>query len=217
LNKKRILIAITDDHLVVRAGVRGILSESESIELIQEYSSAAEMMRDLANVRWEVLILDIDLKDGTGIELTEQILSYRPDLKIIILSVYPAALYGVRALKAGALGYISKDFVASELTEAIIRVSQGSKYIGQDLANVLANQAIQLEPGQELHDSLSNREYQVLCLMAAGKSNISIAEHIKVSPKTISTYRMRIMKKMQMDTTADLLNYALAHKLKAIP
>jgi len=208
-----IQVAIADDHPVVRLGVRTILESNPQIEVCTEYANAAKVMSEYMSAEWEVLVLDIDLKDGNGVEMTKQMLAVRPELKILILSIYPESKYALRAMKAGAKGYLNKDFVLTALEDAILKIGQGKLYVSDELSQQLATQALQGGTSEERHESLSDRELQILCLYGAGKSNQEMAEELFLSVKTVSTYRSRILEKMKMSTTAELISYAISNGL----
>ena len=208
-----ILVAIADDHPVVRLGIRTLLEKNARITINAEYSAAAPLMKDFANADWEVLILDVDLKDHNGVELTKQMLAIRPELKILILSIYPEKKYALRAMKAGAKGYVNKNSVLDNLEEAVIQVAGGQLYVSRLLSQLLAEQALFKNNIEDSHAMLSDRELQVLCLYGDGKSNQEIAEQLYISIKTVSTYRRRILDKMNLKSTADLISYAITHEL----
>ena len=208
-----ILLAIADDHPVVRLGIRTLLENNARIKIAAEYSAAAPLMRDFADADWEVLILDVDLKDHNGVELTKQMLLVRPELKILILSIYPEKKYALRAMKAGAKGYVNKNSVLDNLEEAVIQVAGGQLYVSKLLSQLLAEQALFKNNIEDSHAMLSDRELQVLCLYGDGKSNQEIAEQLYISIKTVSTYRRRILDKMNLKSTADLISYAITHDL----
>jgi len=210
---KNYQIAIADDHPIVRLGVRTILSENPQFKVSVEYEDAKSLLGDYAQANWDVLVLDIDLRDGNGVDLTKQMLAQRPELKILILSIYPEEKYALRAMRAGAKGYVNKDALLDILNKAVMDVAMGKLFVSEPLAQTLAQHALN-GGGDELpHDKLSDRELQVLCLYGDGKGNNEIAAHLHVSVKTISTYRSRIMDKMQLHSTAELISYAIRHEL----
>jgi len=210
-----ILVAIADDHPVVRLGAQTLLEKHSRIRIHKEYSDAATLIKEFSTAQWEVLILDIDLKDGNGVELTKQMLQQRPELKILILSIYPESKYALRAMKAGAKGYVNKDSLLDKLEDAVIQVASGKLYVSAELSQILAMKAVQKTNVEESHQILSDREMQVLCLYGAGKSNQEIAEQLYISKKTVSTYRGRILGKMKLKTTSELISYAIQHQLLA--
>lgn len=210
---KTIQVAVADDHPVVRKGVGAILGQSPHLEVCAEYVSAKELMDGLAGRCWDVLVLDINLKDGNGVELTQQITALHPDACILILSIYPEEQYAMRALKAGAMGYLNKDSIPDKLIDAVRRIGSGRRFISDELAELLAHQALTGGGSQAPHHRLTDRELQVLCLLAGGKGNQEIASHMHISPKTVSTYRARLLDKLQLSNTAELIGYALTHNL----
>ena len=209
---KILKVAIADDHPVVRKGVSSILSSDPGIEVTAEYESASGLMGELPQATWEALVLDINLRDGNGVELTQQIVQQRPNSKVLILSIYPEEQYALRAMKAGAMGYLNKESIPEKLVDAVLRIGSGKRFISEALADLLARQALN-DDTEEPHHRLSDREFQVLCLLAAGKGNQEIASHLFVSTKTVSTYRSRILVKLGLETTADLIRYALNKEL----
>ncbi|MDT8447839.1 MAG: response regulator transcription factor [bacterium] len=213
MKNEKIKVAVADDHPVIRKGVQAILGQSPEIELVAEYVGAVDVMTHLKDRPWAVLVLDINLKDGNGVELTQQIIALQPQARILILSIYPEDQYAMRALRAGAMGYLNKDSIPDKLVDAVTRIGRGKRFISEALADILAQQALVGDSSGALHSRLSDREFQVLCLFAAGKANQEIASHMHVSPKTVSTYRARILEKLGLKTTADLIGYALLHNL----
>ena len=161
---------------------------------------------------FDLVLLDISLSDKHGIDVLKQIKAGQPDVKIIVLSMYPEEQYGVRALKAGAMGYINKQSAPEKLIGAIQQVISGKKYISAPLAEQLLSNLIG-ESQEMMHQNLSNREYQTLCLMASGKSLTEISEIMVLSPKTVSVYRARMLEKMGFKNNAEAVHYAIAHDL----
>ena len=215
MTNNTILVAIADDHPVVRLGIRTLLENNSQIKICKEYSAAATLMKDFNESDWEVLILDVDLKDGNGVELTKQMLQNRPELKILILSIYPETKYALRAMKAGAKGYVNKDSVLEHLEDAVLQVANGKLFVSKTLSQLLATKILHDSDVEEPHAILSDRELQVLCLYGAGKSNLEIAEQLYISVKTVSTYRGRILEKMNLNATSELISYAIHHELVA--
>jgi DNA-binding NarL/FixJ family response regulator len=161
---------------------------------------------------YDVLVLDIAMPDGGGLEVLRQLQSLKPDLLVLILSMYSEKQYAVRALKAGAAGYLTKESAPDELVAAIRQVAGGGKYVTQALAEKLAA-GLGGEPAQEPHETLSDREYQVMCLLAAGKTVSDIAVELSLSVKTVSTYRARVLDKLDLQNTAEIVRYALERGL----
>ena len=207
-----IKILVVDDHALIRKGLKQLLEDSPDMKISGEAASGTEAMALLREQHFDLMLLDINLPDKHGIELLKQFNSEQPDLKIIILSMYPEDQYGVRALKAGAMGYINKQSTSEVLIKAIRHVITGKKYISEILAEQLLNNLIG-ESQELMHQKLSNREYQTLCLMASGKSLGDIAHTMTLSPKTVSVYRSRMLTKMGFTNNAEAMHYAITHHL----
>jgi two-component system invasion response regulator UvrY len=207
-----ISILIADDHTVVRRGVLQILAEAPDMVAAGEASTGGEVLQAVHRNDFDVVLLDIALPDISGLEILKQLRSLKPDLPILILSMYPERQYAIRALRAGAAGYLTKESAPAELIAAIRQVSQGRKYVTQSLAEKLAAE-LGGEVEQEPHETLSDREYQVMCLLAAGKTITEIATELSLSIKTVSTYRTRILDKLKLENTAQIIRYALKRGL----
>lgn len=207
-----IKILIADDHSVVRRGIKQILSEEPDIEVAGEASNSKEIFDLLYKENWDVLILDITMPGKSGLDSLIEIKQRKPGLNILILSMHPEEEIAVRALKTGASGYLNKDSVPGELIAAIRKVAAGGKYISSNLAESILL-SLQKDNEKPLHEELSEREFQVLCLLASGHSLSKIAEDLSLSIKTISTYRSRILDKMSLKTNVDLTHYAIKNKL----
>jgi two-component system invasion response regulator UvrY len=206
----RILIA--DDHTVVRKGLKQILMESFASAHIHDVADAEELVQEALGGDWDVVITDLSMPGRGGLDALHQIKQFAPKLPVLILSIHPEEQYAIRALKAGASGYLSKDMASDELVNAVNRVLAGKKYISSFLAEKLVSDLDQ-GAGKRLHEYLSDREFDVLRLIASGKSISEIGSMLSLSPTTISTYRARILLKFNMKTNADLILYALEHKL----
>lgn len=207
-----IRILIADDHAIVRRGIRQILAEVPEITQIGEAQNAQEVSVLLRTQRWELVMLDIALPDKNGLEVLKDIKREYPKLPVLILSMHPEDLYALRLLKAGAVGYLTKESAPDELLTAIRKVLNGGRYISSQLAEQLVFD-LNTDSDRPLHESLSDREYQVLCLIASGKTISEVADHLAISVKTASTYRARILEKMRMRTNAELTHYAIQEKL----
>lgn len=205
-------ILVVDDHALIRKGVKQLLEDSPDIKVTGEASSGVQATSLLRTQHFDLMLLDINLPDKHGIDVLKQFKSEQPDLKIIVLSMYPEEQYGVRALKAGAMGYVNKQSASDVLIKAIRQVIGGRKYIGETLAEQLLNNLIG-ESQELMHQSLSNREYQTLCLMASGKSLGEISQIMALSPKTVSVYRSRMLAKMGFTNNAEAIHYAISHHL----
>jgi DNA-binding NarL/FixJ family response regulator len=202
----RILIA--DDHALVRAGFRQFLEADSSLRDIGEASSGTETLDRLREGVWNLVVLDINMPDRSGIDILRHIRASYPDTKVLILSGFPERQYAIHVLKAGASGYLSKDAAPEELLRAVHTVLNGRRYVSTALAELLAAD-IGGDSEQPLHARLSAREFQILCKLASGMSVSDIGKELRLSVKTISTYRSRILEKMNFRTNADLTSYAL--------
>lgn len=207
-----IRILIADDHSVVRKGLKQILLEGFPTAHIEEVPDAEEMIRKIMQFPWDVVISDLSMPGRSGLEALQQLKQINPKLPVLILSIHPEDQYALRVLKAGASGYLSKDMAPDELVNAVQRVMLGKKYITASIAEKLAS-VLDQDSGKAAHESLSDREFSVLKLLAAGKSVSEIAESLFLSVTTVSTYRSRIMAKMGMKNNADLTLYSIEHKL----
>jgi two-component system invasion response regulator UvrY len=203
-----IRVLITDDHPVVRRGLRQILEDNERICLINEAGNGKELFEKMNMQEYDVILLDISLPGRSGLDLISQIKKTQPSIAILVLSIYSEEIYAIKALKLGASGYLTKSSAPEELVKAIIKVSNGEKYISSALIEKLAFSLID-GSDKSLYQSLSVREIEVLNLLAAGKTVVQIAADLSLSPKTISTYRMRLLEKLKLNTTADLIRYAI--------
>ena len=205
-------ILIADDHAIVRQGLKQIVAETRDMVVAGEASNGQELFNKLKEDDYDVIVLDITMPGRSGIDVLRQLRSERPRLPVLILSVHSEEQYALRALRAGASGYLTKESAPDELVVAIRKVSLGGKYISSSLAEKLA---FQLEAGHEQapHETLSDREYQVLCMIASGKTVMEIAQDLSLSEKTISTYRTRILEKMNMKNNAELTYYAIKNQL----
>ena len=205
-------ILIVDDHAVVRAGLRRIISGISDMAVVDEAGSGIEALKKIKENEYSIVVLDISMPDLSGLDVLKVISEERPGLPVLILSMYPEDQYAVRALRAGALGYMTKECAPEELVMAIRTVAAGKKYIKSDFAEKLAlNRYYDME--KEPHEILTDREYQILCTIASGKTVSEIAVHFSRSVKTISTYRSRILKKMHLKNNAELTRYAIRRHL----
>ena len=207
-----IRVLIADDHTVVRRGLRQILLEGFPTAQIEEVPDAEELIKRVMQAEWDVVISDLSMPGRSGLEALQQIKQVQPKLPVLILSIHPEEQYAIRVLKAGASGYLSKDSAPDELVNAVQRVLLGKKYITDTIAEKLAS-VLDQDSNKAPHEYLSDREFSVLKMLAAGKSVSDIAETLFLSVTTVSTYRSRIMTKMNMKSNADLTLYAVEHKL----
>jgi DNA-binding NarL/FixJ family response regulator len=206
-------ILIADDHAVVRQGLKQIITDQKDMTVAGEAENAAEVLRLAGEENFNVLVLDITMPGGkSGLDLLPEIKELRPKLKILILSMHAEEQFAVRALKSGASGYITKQSAPTELIKAIRKVQTGGKYISQSIAEQLAF-FYSYDAEKPPHESLSDREFQVLRMIALGSTLREIADALRISEKTVSTYRTRILEKMQMSRNAELIRYAVQNKL----
>lgn len=206
----RILIA--DDHTVVRKGLRQILLDEFPGADIEEVSDGAELVKKVMLGKWDVVVSDLSMPGRSGLDALQQIKVSHPDLPVLILSIHPEEQYALRALKSGASGYLSKDTAPDELVKAVQKVLLGKKYISQAIAEKLAN-TFSSDTSTLPHENLSDREFDVMKFLANGKSVSEIAEMLSLSVTTVSTYRARIMTKMNLKSNSDLTKYAIENSL----
>jgi two-component system invasion response regulator UvrY len=205
----RVLIA--DDHAIVRKGLRQIAEESGKIS-VDEAANGQEALDKLRQDRWDALVLDISMPGRHGLDVLQAVRDLQPQLPVLILSMHPEEQYAMRVLKAGASGYMNKDTAPGELVQAIQKIVNGGKYISATLAEKLAYE-ISGDSDKLPHEKLSDREYRVLVMIGAGKSVSQIAEELSLSVKTVSTYRSRLLEKMNLNNNADLIRYVIDHNL----
>lgn len=205
-------IILADDHAIVREGLKHILMDTPDINVKGEASTDQELLNKVSNNNYDLVILDISLPGRNGIDLLKDLKRIKPNLPVLILSMFPEEQYAFRSLRAGASGYLTKESAPEELVNAIRKAVKGRKYISPSLVEKLALEItnnIRLLP----QERLSNREYQVMCMIASGKRVTEIAESLSRSVKTISTHRARILKKMGMKNSAQLTYYAIKNKI----
>jgi len=209
---KRIRVMIADDHAIVRQGLRQILSDTEDMEVAGEACNGVEALHLSREGEWDVVLMDVSMPDRNGIDALKLIRKEQPRLPVLILSMYPEDQYAIRALKAGAAGYLTKQSAPELLVTAIRQVASGKKYVSPELAMELA-EAITEDTDRPLHEKLSDREYQTLCMIASGKTLTQIAEELNLSVKTVSVYRARLLEKMRLRNNAELTHYGLKYGL----
>lgn len=210
--KSKIKVIIADDHAILRAGLRQILSETDDILVVAEAQNANEAIKLASQPDADVLLLDISLPDRSGIEALKYIKRENSQIAVLMLSMHREDEYAVRALKSGAAGYLCKQSASSELVNAIHTVARGKKYITPEVAEILANQ-IGRDDEKAPHELLSDREYQTFIMIASGLSVTDVANKLSLSVKTISMYRTRLLEKMQLKHNAELTHYAFKHNL----
>jgi two-component system, NarL family, invasion response regulator UvrY len=206
----RILIA--DDHAIVRKGLKQIILDEFPSAVVEEVGDVESLIRQVMKTTWDVLICDISMPGRSGVEALHQVKQINPQLPVLIMSMHPEDQYALRVLKAGAAGYLSKDTVHDDLINAIRTIRLGRKFITPSIAEKLAS-ALETDNGKQLHENLSDREFDVFKMIAAGKSVSEIAAQLSLSATTVSTYRSRILEKMVMKTNADLTRYALEKQI----
>jgi two-component system invasion response regulator UvrY len=207
---KRILIA--DDHAIVRKGLKETLEEELGALTFGEASNGREVLEQISRQKWDLVLLDIGMEGRSGLEVLGELRKARPRLPVVIISMYPEAEFGARALKQGAAGYLNKQSASDELVNAVTKVLAGGRYISPALAESLAAH-IQGESEKSLHELLSNRELQIMRLIASGKSLKEIAAELSISVKTVGTYHTRLLAKMDMRSDVEVTRYALRNKL----
>jgi two-component system invasion response regulator UvrY len=207
-----IKILIADDHAIVRAGLRQFIADEIDMEVAGEAATGAETIEAARDADFDIVLLDISMPKGSGVDTLKQLKHMRPELPILILSTFAEDRYAVNLLRAGASGYLNKESAPSQLIAAIRTVVQGRKYVSPALAEILAND---LAGGGDrpIHAQLSQREFQIFCKLAAGIPVSKIAEELFLSVKTVSTYRTRILEKMRVSSNADLTYYAIKNSL----
>jgi DNA-binding NarL/FixJ family response regulator len=205
-------LLVVDDHAVVRQGIRTILSQTEDIHVGGDAETAADAIAHAWTRAWDAILLDLALPDSDGLELLKRLRSDHPKLPILVLSMYPEDHVALRAIRAGASGYLTKGSAPEELVGAIRKVVRGEHYVSPWLAERLAREASG-DPSTPAHDQLSDREYQVLMRIASGKTTKAIAAELNISPKTVGTYRGRLAEKMGLTTDAELTAYVFRNRL----
>ena len=211
-----IRIVIADDHTIVREGLKQLLGAAGDIEVAGEARDGHEVLKRVRELEFDVLLLDMSMPGKSGIELIKLVKAERPRLRVLVLSMHEEHQYAVRAIRAGASGYLTKESASGQLVAAIRKVAGGGAFISAAVAEQLALGAM---PGAEgpLHGALSDREFQVFRMLAEGKSISDIAERLSLSVKTVSTHKANILHKMNMATSGDLIRYAIAHRLVENP
>lgn len=205
-------ILIADDHEVVRLGLKLLISEESDITVAKETATAQDTLASVRKENFDAVVLDITLPGKNGVDLIKELLRVRPALPVLVLTIHPEEQYARRMLKAGAKGYLTKGSPGKEIIRAIRKICRGGTYMSESLAKQLALDRM-FGTANPPHAGLSDREFQVLTLIASGKTVTEIAEQLSLSVKTVSTYRVRILQKMRMHTNAELTRYAISNKL----
>lgn len=209
---EKIHVLIADDHAIVRQGLRQILSETDDMVVAGEANDGADALRLARSQHWEVFLLDVSMPNRNGIDTLKQLRKEFPRQPVLMLSMHPEEHYAVRAIKSGAAGYLTKQSAPELLVTAIRQVAAGKRFISPSLAEQLAD-AITDDGDQLPHERVTDREYQVLVRIAAGKTLTQIAEELNLSVKTVSEYRKRLLEKMRLETTAELIRYGVEYGL----
>ncbi|KKN01137.1 hypothetical protein LCGC14_1130760 [marine sediment metagenome] len=205
-------ILIADDHMIVREGLKQILADTPDMVVTDEAKNGEEALSKALGSDFDVVVLDIALPDKSGLEVLRQIRDRKPKLPVLILSMYPEDQFALRVLKAGASGYLNKESAPEELINALRKASNGAKYISDTLLEEIAD-TLDFTTERPAQEMLSDREFQVLCLIASGKSVKEIAGKLEINIKTVSTYRLRILEKMRMKNNSELTYYAVKNQL----
>jgi len=207
-----IRLVLADDHTIVREGLKQLLGAAGDLQVVGEAQNGHEVIERIRALDFDVLLLDMSMPGKSGIELIRQVHAEKPKLRILVLSMHEEHQYAVRAIRGGAAGYLTKESASRQLVDAIRKVAAGGAFISSEVAQQLALGAMPGASGP-LHASLSDREFQIFQLIAGGKSVSDIAERLNLSVKTVSTHKANILQKMNMGTQADLIRYALTHRL----
>jgi two-component system, NarL family, invasion response regulator UvrY len=209
---KPLSVLLVDDHAIVRQGVKQIIAQEFPNAVFGEAQNADEALAKLSNSDWSVMIVDVGMPGRNGLEVLSDAQQSNPKMPVLVLSMYPERQYAIRALRGGAAGYLTKDSALAELVKAVRKVLAGGKYVSSSLAEQLAGE---IRDGADKlpHELLSTREHAVVCALVSGKKASEIAQELGLSAKTVCTYRLRAMEKLRIETNADLVRYAMEHRL----
>lgn len=205
-------VLIADDHAMLRTGLRHYLEQDAAITSIGEAATGADTLQQLRDGQWDLVILDINMPDRSGIDILRHIRAGHPDTRVLVMSGFSEKQYAINVLRAGASGYLAKDQAPEEFMRAVHAVLAGRRFVSARLSEMLIT-ALDEPADKPLHAALSEREFQILCKLAVGRSVSEIAQELFISVKTVSTYRARVLEKMHLDTNADLTAYALRNGL----
>jgi len=212
-----IRVVIADDHQILREGLKQLLLTAGDLDVVDEAADGYQVLNKIRALDIDVLLLDMSMPGKSGMELIRQVKTERPKLRILVLSMHEEHQYAVRAIRAGASGYLTKESASSQLVAAIRKVAGGGAFISAEVAEHLAQDAMPHATDRPLHVALSDREYQVFTRLVGGESVTAIAAALHLSAKTISTHKARLMQKLQVDNNAELVHYALKHRLVSDP
>ena len=207
-----IRVFVADDHAIVRQGLKQIVADTPDVVVAGEASSGQEVLDKVLTNDYDVVLLDITMPDRSGLDILKELKSQKPEINILVLTIHPEEQYAVRVLKAGASGYLTKESAPEELITAIRKVAAGGKYVSSSLAEKFAFD-LGTDAEKPLHQTLSDREYQVMCMIASGKTVKEVAEELLLSIKTVSTYRSRVLEKMNLKNNVELTHYAIKNRL----
>ena len=205
-------VLIADDHAMVRTGLRHYLEQDQSIDTFGEASTGSQTLDELRRAHWDLVVLDINMPDRSGLDILRHIRSSHPKTRVLVISGFAEKQYGIIVLRAGASGYIAKDQAPEEFLRAVRTVLAGRRFVSAELSDMLVH-ALDEPSNQPPHAVLSQREFQILCKLSVGRTVTEIAEELFISVKTVSTYRARVLQKMNFSTNADLTTYALQNGL----
>ena len=206
-------ILIVDDHLIVIEGIKRIINDSADMNVVAEASSGMEALELVWKNKYDLILLDISMPGRNGLQTLKQIKKHDKNVPVLMLSMHSEGQYAMRSMKAGASGYMTKETASSQLVKAIRKISDGRKFITQEVAELLATDLYH-ENDKEPHEYLSDREFEVLKMISKGDSIKIIAENLSISPKTVSTYRSRILEKLDLKNNSDIIHYAIDYKLE---
>lgn len=207
-----IKVLVADDHAVVRRGLRQILAETPDILVAGEAATIQEVRQLVQAERWDVIVLDINMPGGSGLELLGELRRQTPSARVLVLTVSPAEQYAIRSIRAGAAGFLTKESAPESLVEAVRKIASGGRYVSRELAETLASLVAGEAQGAP-HELLSDREFEVFKMLASGRTVTQVAQELSLSVKTVSTHRTRILKKMEMKTNAELTHYGMRNRL----
>ena len=203
---------MVDDHVIVREGLRRIINDTDGIKITAEASTGEEALDLVYKEKFDLVLLDISMPGKNGLQTLKEIKKHNKNLPILMLSMHAEEQYAMRAIKAGASGYLTKESASDQLVQAIQKIYTGRKFISEQVAELLVTEMYHDED-KMLHEYLSDREFEIFKLIVRGKAAMKIAKNLSISDKTVSTYRSRILKKMDMSSTADLIHYAIEHNI----